>query len=233
MLVVSWNIRQGGGKRADSIAQELIGRSPDVLVLGEYMTGVSATLIEQLSAAGWTHHSIVEPPERLGGVAILSRAPVERVPVPIGLESLGFRYQAVRIPALDLELRAIYAPLHQDPYREFWESALDSLEADSGRPVLVVGDLNMGASGIDSPAKDVFCDRFFRQLPGRGYSDLWRRTNGADAREYTWHGRVNPYRLDHAFGSPAIVGRLVGCSYDHRVREAGLSDHSLLAVELR
>jgi exonuclease III len=233
MRIVSWNIWRGGRKRTDLIAAEFVRRAPDVVVLGEYMTGHSAALTSQLTAAGWKHHSLVEPPAHYGGVAVLSRHPLDQLSPGPGLEPFGFRYQAVAVPDLDLELRAIYAPLHNDPYREFWSAALDSLEADADRPVLVIGDLNMGATGTDSPAPDVFCDRYFRQLPGRGYSDLWRRSNGADTLEYTWHGQVNPYRLDHAFGSSSVVDRLVGCAYDHDVREAKLSDHSLMSVELR
>ena len=239
MLVVSWNIRFGGGDRLDAIAEDLIRRSPDIIVLGEHTTATTPPLLKQLGAAGWAHSAITEPPERLGGVAILSKHDLVVRPLPPGLESFGFRYQAVGIPALDLEVRGIYAPLKQNECRDFWESALSALGTESERPILVVGDINTGAGGIDSPAPKVPSEKYFHQIHERGYIDLWRQAHPTEAMEYTWvwqdkaKEKATPFRLDHAFGSPAVSERLVSCSYDHLVREAELSDHSLLSVELR
>ena len=233
MLIVSWNIQFGGRNRLTAIAEELIRRSPDIIVLGEHMTATTPPLLEQLGEAGWVHRAVTEPPERWGGVAVLSKHDLIVRPLPPGLESFGFRYQAVGVPALDLEVRGIYAPLENKECHDFWESALAALGSESGMPVLVVGDLNTGSGGIDSPSPRVPSEKYFRQIHERGFIDLWRQVHGAEAKEHTWEGTVNPYRLDHAFGSPAVSRRLVSCSYDHPVREAELSDHSLLSVELR
>lgn len=108
---------------------------------------------------------------------------------------------------------------------------LDSLENESQQNVLMIGDLNAGLSHVDAPV-DFFCSRYFNELPIRGYTDLWRHKHGPDAREHTWMGPVNPYRLDHAFGKASLRDRLIDGRYDHSVRESKLSDHSLLSVTL-
>ena len=214
------------------IAAALIERNPDVIVLGEYQVIPSCALVEELTLAGWTHGVFTTPPGRYGGVAIMSKLPFMTRPSPANLQPFAFRYQGVHFPTTGVELRAIYAPLHKDPYAEFWNALLAALKEEAADPVLVVGDFNSGASHVDAPVADFFCSSFFNQLPGCGYSDLWREVHGPDAREYTWLGSVNPYRLDHAFGSSSLAARLVECSYDHSVRDGGLSDHSLLSIKI-
>lgn len=232
MEILAWNIRSGGGVRSHAIAAELIRRDPDVIVVGEYQTGTSARLMHELEEAGWAHQVRPDPPGRYGGVAVLSKSQLVVRPLPASLLPFAFRFVAVGVPAWGLELRAVYAPLHKDPYAEFWDAMLASLESESDGQVLMVGDLNTGRSHVDAPVPNFFCSSYFSELPSRGYTDLWREMHGPDAREYTWLGRVNPYRLDHAFGTAPLRSRLRACSYDHAVRESGLSDHSLLLVRL-
>lgn len=232
MNVVAWNIRWGGGERSSDIAAVLIERHPDVIVLSEYQPAASAPLVEALRGAGWPHGVFSTPPLKYGGVAVLAKTPLTEQPAGGPMRAFHFRYLSVTVPAHDLDLRAVYAPLHHDPYADFWNAMLADLRASVQRPVLMIGDLNAGKSGIDSPSPDVFCSDFFTQLPGCGYRDLWRGLNGHAAREHTWQGRVNPYRLDHAFGSSALAGRVRACAYDHTVRERGVSDHSLLWLEI-
>jgi len=38
--------------------------------------------------------------------------------------------------------------------------------------------------------------------------------------------------LDHAFATPALAARVQGCRYSHAVREAGISDHSAMIVDV-
>jgi len=96
----------------------------------------------------------------------------------------------------------------------------------SGQPLLIVGDLNTGNQMSDkTPAGTKYdCSEHFDRLSQReGLVDLWRRSNGADVREWTWYSTArNGFRLDHAFGNRVFVD-LFGpsCRYDHRPREVG------------
>ena len=44
--------------------------------------------------------------------------------------------------------------------------------------------------------------------------------------------RTYGYRLDHAFCTPPLAERLVACRYSHAEREAGVSDHSVMLIDL-
>ncbi|MDI6902096.1 MAG: endonuclease/exonuclease/phosphatase family protein [Anaerosomatales bacterium] len=198
MDIIAWNIQWGGKSRLDAIESELVKRSPDVIVLGEYVRGATGPLIDRLSAHGWVHHLIPDPPERRGGVAIVSRLPFECQPAPAGISEV-YRYAAVRIPSAGIELRGIYAPLQGDPYQEFWESLLESLAAESDGPVLVLGDLNACLPHVDTRASSLFSARYFKRLPASGYTDLWRSLNDSDADICTWQGQTHPLT------SPVVV----------------------------
>jgi len=69
------------------------------------------------------------------------------------------------------------------------------------------------------------------ELSGTHALDLWRRTQGPHAREWTWMTKANGFRLDHAFGNSAFVAAFdPSCRYDHSPRENGFSDHSALLI---
>jgi len=232
MHVIAWNIRWGGQDRIDRIVETIHAHSPDLIVLSEYQPKASPSLLHALSKHGLAHQALSVPPGRTGGVAIVSRHELRVVAPPAVLAPFAWRYLPVAVPVFDVEVVGLYGPLQKEPHDAFWNAALDSLEAVSRRNVLVVGDFNTGESLVDTPVSDFFCSKFFEALPTRGYIDLWRHQAGREAREYSWLGRVNPFRLDHAFGTRGVVERLKSCRYSHAERQSGASDHSLLSVEL-
>ncbi len=79
----------------------------------------------------------------------------------------------------------MYAPLHREPYPEFWEAVLASVTSEADQRVLVIGDFNAGQSLVDSPATDVLASHYFCRLPACGYTDLWRHGRGPTGMEPT------------------------------------------------
>ncbi len=75
-----------------------------------------------------------------------------------------------------------------------------------------------------------FTDQY-RELRHVGYTETWRHCNH-EGREYSWYGRGRAFRIDHAFASPPLLERLHGCVYSHHERETGVSDHSMLIVDI-
>jgi exonuclease III len=77
------------------------------------------------------------------------------------------------------------------------------------------------------------CADDFSNLGARSnLTDLWRRTHGPDAREWSWRTRAKGFRIDHAFANSAFVRRYAPtCRYDHGPRERAFSDHSAIIVE--
>ncbi|MEA2210530.1 MAG: hypothetical protein QOF83_478 [Solirubrobacteraceae bacterium] len=67
-----------------------------------------------------------------------------------------------------------------------------------------------------------------------GFSDVFRRLHGYEAREPSWTwkriaGHGGGWRLDHIFASAPL--RPVACRYHHEWREHDLSDHSALEAD--
>ena len=232
MKVLAWNVRWGGQDRASRIVDAIADHAPAVVVLSEYQPLGSAPILSALRAKGWSYFVANTPPPRRGGLAIMSQSPIEARARSHGVTAFARHYLPAFLPEYGVELRAVYGPLHNDPHDQFWTEVLADLRSEAHRDVLVIGDFNSGASLTDSPVSNVFCDHHFAQLPGAGYIDLWRAHAGVDAKEHTSLGRKNPYRLDHAFGSASLRSRTRACSYSHDERLSGISDHSILTVEI-
>ena len=115
---------------------------------------------------------------------------------------------------------ACYFPQKRAKSR-FFDVCRDVAKDKGARPLLIVGDLNTGNQMSDrTPSGTKYdCSEDFDRLSQReGLVDLWRKSNGADTREWTWRSTAgNGFRLDHAFGNEMFVDRFgPSCCYDHR-----------------
>ena len=82
MRVVAWNIRAGGGVRADAIARQLGRWQPDVVALSEFRaTPPSARLAARLAAGGLAYQCATCDPRARPRNALLvaSRWPLRRL----------------------------------------------------------------------------------------------------------------------------------------------------------
>jgi exodeoxyribonuclease-3 len=230
--LLSWNIRSGGGKRCDAIADSIGGYDADVIVLSEYRPRSTVPLLRQLENLGYGQFVLSDPDPKVGGVAIVSRLRmVEEKPLG-ALGTFAPRLRIARIPDADLRVCGFYGPLPRDPYHECWRGALRALREQGPFPTIVTGDFNTGAPGGDGPGPRFLCSQYFAKLSTFGFVDLWRREREVGAQEHTWYGPRHPYRIDHAFGSRSVLPRVQRCWYSHAERERKISDHSIVLVEL-
>ena len=231
--ILAWNIRSGGGARAHLLADSIVRHEPDIAILTEYRPAGSARLLGFLASEGFVHHALTTPNPRIGGVAIASRQPIVADDSKVDcLGPFASRMLIAHVPGLDLSVCGLYGPLPGEAFSTCWRGMLDALEPHVRSSLLVMGDFNTGQSLLDAPQRRLLGSDYFAALATLGYVDLWRREHGDDAREHTWHGRNNPYRIDHAFGSPTLVNRVRGCWYSHAEREQKVSDHSITLVDL-
>lgn len=238
--LVSWNIRQGGGRRVGAIYDALIGHAPDVIILTEYRCGPSMSLLARLAAGGWPHAATSDPPPRRNGVAVLSREPlmVRRPPSSVPPD----RWVEVEVPAYKLALAAVYVPVRgRDVTRKdaYWRGVLEAAAVRRDAAFLFVGDWNTGAPiGDAEPEGAGFsCCEHFAAMPEHGFVEVWRLLH-PHQRAFSWYSRrggadLNGFRIDHAFLSAQLRERLVSCEYSDIERSAGLSDHAVLLLELR
>src|SRR5256886_7919945 len=109
--VVAWNIRAGGGVRADAIARQLARWQPDVVALSEFRaTPPSARLAARLMASGLDHQLTTCDPRTLQRNALLmaSRWPLRR----IGLRAAPADRCRWLLLAVDAPLPPVLGPLH-------------------------------------------------------------------------------------------------------------------------
>jgi exodeoxyribonuclease III len=231
LLVVFLNIRHGGGKRQGALANWLVGRGADLLVLSEWRKN-SANLDAELAQAGYQRSGASREDSRANGVALFSRAEhlAARVTPPDALRGELLLAHMKGLCAL-----GAYFPQNQAK-ADFFKRCAELVAKEAG-PMLLIGDLNTGCNARDiEPGGTRFhCEQDFIGLTSRhGLTDLWRSRHGDDAREWTWRSSMNGFRIDHAFGNQALIRAFPNfrCEIDHSPRERGISDHSALIVDL-
>ena len=119
----------------------------------------------------------------------------------------------------------------------FWDAVLRAAKARLPEPFLFIGDRSTGAHRIDEQGKTFVRSEEFLKLSAMGWTDLWRHPNPVNT-EWTWYStlkgsvRGNGFRLDHAFATLILRPRVRACRYSHKELESGISDHSIVIVEV-
>lgn len=235
MRVLSWNILQGGGKRAFDIADAIVAFKPDVAVLQEFRNGKSAApILEACRSLKLEHTHIAESEARKNTVMIASK-----FPMTIGEWDASLDANLAVNAALELEspingnnqLRLLAAHLPQKKAQVPYLDTLYKMQLDTNDNNMIIGDLNCGIPFEDSDTKSFVNTHMFQSLLSKGWVDSWRSRN-AGIKEFTWvSSRGNGYRYDHALCGEALDSCIQQISYAHEVRENKLSDHSALLLD--
>ncbi len=230
MRVATWNIRAGGGRRTERIADVILEERPDLLILTEFRPAPGRALLELLKPMSYGVAAGV-PTGVQNCVCVLSRFPIEPLPVETSPKSLH-RWVPVLVPALDLVVLGVHVPNQTEIWnkREFWNCVEAFAIETAGQRSLIVGDLNT-ALDEDCEGPPIREAVYLKRLFDAGWVDPWRMHN-SDAREFSWFShRANGFRIDHCLISPPLAGSVLGSSMRHDVRTERLSDHSVLMVE--
>jgi exodeoxyribonuclease-3 len=241
MKLLCWNIQHGGGSRVERIIEELAAHDADVMALTSYRTDRGKVLTAALRDRDWLHVQTNNPSETENGIAIFSRAPLRALKAA-GVDPL--RTLAVQVPEYGFGVVVWRVPAangRKTPSgiakARFWDAMLAEARRRLDRPFLFCGDWNTGAHRQDETGKTFVCAEQFAALSELGWIDLWRRDH-PESSEWTWYSsfaggtRRNGFRLDHAFATPSLASRVVHCRYSHVEREAGISGHSIVIVEV-
>ncbi|PYT25218.1 MAG: hypothetical protein DMG58_24660 [Acidobacteria bacterium] len=102
---------------------------------------------------------------------------------------------------------------------------IQAVEARLQEPFRFVGEIG----------KTFVCAEHFGRLSTLGWTDMWRHHNPGET-EWAWYSKLktgargNGFRLDHAFATPSLMPRITSCRFMER--EAGISDHSVLILDV-
>jgi len=233
--ILSWNILQGGGRRAGDIVKTIKDHAPDIVTLQEFRRGsAEAEITAGLKAAGLKFIHIPETENKENTILVASKfgfdagpflpqphSPIHMVEAYFSQESLGF----------ELSLICVHFPQKKAQVPLFEALAVDS-ESLLKMDAMIIGDMNCGIPLIDSDSKSFYATRYFQALLHAGWIDSWRSRH-KEAREFTWTSNrtENRFRYDQILSSPNLDGRLTSVRYDHTPREHKYSDHSLIIAE--
>ena len=237
MKLLSWNILQGGGKRAIRIVETIKGHAPDIVTLQEFRRGSGeAVIIEGLKEMGLKYVHIPETENKENTIMVASKYPFDAGPFLAEpnspLHMLEAYFSSIYL-GFELSLIAIHFPQKkaQIPlFRALKDDSQGLLKMDA----IIIGDMNCGIPFADSDSKTFECTQYYQDLLQTGWIDSWR-TRHEDAKEFTWVSvrTGNRFRYDQCLSSPSLDARINSISYDHSPREADprISDHSLFVLE--
>jgi exodeoxyribonuclease-3 len=223
------NVRAGGGDRVPRVIEALRTQAPDLIVLSEYRHGRRGDELRAgLTAMGLVHFEVPTVPHRQNTVLVASRYALRSlIPIPRDLTR-----HVLAVEVADLVLLGVYFPQLSAKVAVFdWLLALPKSVTE--RPALIAGDLNTGRNDLDREPHGVafVAAEKMDRLESSGWTDAWRHFHGK-TREYSWRSSKAGFRIDHVFASCPLVPHLRAARYDHTVREAGVTDHSMMVVEL-
>lgn len=138
------------------------------------------------------------------------------------------------VASSDWRILASYFP-QGNAKTAFFAACHDAAKEQTDIPFVIIGDFNTGNQLRDrgSNGERYACAEKFDALSSElCLYDLWRRTHGDLAREWSWRSSAgNGFRIDHAFANQKFIDRYQpSCNYDHEPRELGSTDHSALII---
>jgi exonuclease III len=134
----------------------------------------------------------------------------------------------------DLRVLAVHVPGASElaGKLEYWRALLDyAREAiEAQERAIIMGDLNTGLEQ-DTEGTPFLGQEHLSALLDLGWRDIWREYHQV-GREYSWFcSSGKGMRTDYALASPHVRHPL-WAKYSHHERESGLSDHSILILDI-
>lgn len=227
LKILSWNIQQGGGTRIKQILAYIKYADFQVITLSEFQnTPKGVTLRKTLLDLGFTFQAVTLNNSPKNSVLVASKIPFNSTIY----DNIDPEYSSnILLAEFNFcRLFACYLP-HKKKHILF-----DHLKSEStnDKPCIIAGDLNSGINGLDQKGRSFWYEDDLRALDKRGIKDVFRYKNG-DVREYSWYSHQgNGYRYDHFLAEESLLPLVKSCYYEHSVREAKISDHSPMILEL-
>jgi len=245
MRIVAWNIRAGGGVRAEKISRQLRDWQPDIVVLSEFRgTEASQSIARNLKATGLKYQKTTVDSQcpTVNALLIASHWSLRAVRLQRAPDNPSCRWLHVNVASPDpVAVCAIHIPNRVSGLKyPFMDAITDVVKRWRGPPGILVGDTNSGRINIDEESKafNGIEDRWLQTMETLKWRDAFRMLQ-PETREFTWYspnGR-NGFRLDQAFLHRKLSTRLKAIQHSwgdiESDRREVLSDHAALLVDLQ
>jgi exodeoxyribonuclease III len=228
MKLISWNIRQGGGKRTGAIMDEIQQSDCDAVVLTEFRVGKTGEELRSgLTSLGFKYMATPEVAPRINSVLFAAKKPFEIIPTQ-GVSETD-QHRVLLVKWCGINLAALYFAQNKAKASLF-EFLLSLPAVFIDERSMLVGDFNTGKHKLDETNSTFYVAEYMDKLEEAGWVDAWRGFHG-QKREFSWFSNIgNGFRIDHVFASPKCNEDICSVDYEHGVRERGLSDHSQIVI---
>jgi len=240
--IVFWNIMHGGGKRANTIVNQLMAWQPNLIALAEFRaTPASRLIAENLFHLGF-NYQLTTTTDKLraqNGLLLASQTELESV-IMRGMPKPSHRWLLANIQTKrPFHIGVMHIPnMHTKLKVPYHKSVLRLARNWKLGEALFIGDTNSGLPDIDeeSPAFTKTEATFMNGLDKANWKDMFRVLHG-DKRDYTWYSPngKNGFRLDQAFVNVELQARIA--SFQYVWGDAGehnqLSDHAAILLDLK
>lgn len=222
------------------MAQAVRTVGPDVLMVTEYRHRAKHRLAERLAEIGLAHQ--IEDPDLAGnhtGMLTASRHPLTPGDVVFDSDTDNHRFRHVVVRGWDVV--SAYIPgkdAKANRKEKYWQFLVEQAgPVLAQRKCLITGDLNTGLHYRDELGATLVCANHMQALFEAGWRDAWVERNPRQRPPGTWISNTgNPFRLDHAFLSPAAPKARVDYPLTIGTEtvwgRGGLSDHLPVVVRL-
>jgi exonuclease III len=234
MRIMEWNLQFGGTHdHLPGIIEAIRRHDPDLLVLLEFRQERVIEICLSLATLNYSYVLNSQPPPRTNGILLASKMPIQAIEGE-RVRTQRHRWLESSPEGSDLRILAVHLPGASDlPGKmEHWEALMGyAREAvESQQRVVLIGDLGTGLEQ-DTEGPAYIGREHLSSILSLGWRDVWREYHQM-AKEYSWYNSSGKgMRTDHALVSPAIR-HPVWATYSHKEREMGLSDHSILILDL-
>ncbi|OPX57984.1 MAG: Endonuclease/Exonuclease/phosphatase family protein [Methanomassiliicoccales archaeon PtaB.Bin134] len=234
MRIMEWNLQYGGSQeRFPGILEAVRRHNPDLLVLLEFRPEKVIEVSLSLAALGYPYILNSQPPPRTNGILTASKTALRQLQ-DHRVSTSPHRWMEVSPEGSDLRVLAVHIPGASDlsGKLEHWRALMDYAQeaVDAQSRAVIIGDLNTGLAQ-DTEGTPFLGQEHLSSLLDMGWRDVWREYHRV-GREYSWYSSSGKgMRTDHALASPHIHHPM-WAKYSHHERETGLSDHSVLIMDI-
>ena len=203
MIIVAWNInhRARETKIPDHLAEAIAALLPDVIVLTEYVHGLTRFAFHaKLAELGFCNLLMSDWRKGENQVLIASRTALEAGPIraPEIAPSVPSNALHVRLPVESLEILGIRVPDYSKApkiKRACWDWILQTAGDVRDRPFIIIGDFNTDPKYSRNRCGDRI---------GMLVDSAWQLASPPDGSSF-WTLGGHAVRIDHAFVSPHLA----------------------------
>lgn len=230
MKIITWNIRHGGGARINKIIDRIKYHNADIVIITEYRSNFNGIeLKNKLAENGYKFQIAPVIDIKKNTLMIASKTDFE---VQLFENQLQEEYhRVVNIGNDQLSLYGVYFPQKMQK-KKIFEFLVSEMDRSKEKPTIFIGDFNTGKPLIDEVKNTFSCSNYMDIIEQKNYADIWRFIN-KDKLEYSWYSNAgNGFRIDHAFINKVFLNQVSDCFYSHNERADGISDHSMMVLEI-